>query len=48
MYGYKDVEEFYDRNNPLRDVDDISVPLLFISSEDDISKEAETHTPALI
>lgn len=35
MYGYKDVEEFYDRNFPLRDVDDISVPLLFISSEDD-------------
>jgi abhydrolase domain-containing protein 15 len=35
MYGYKDVEEIYDGNNPLRDVDDISVPLLFISSEDD-------------
>ncbi|CAG2254647.1 ABHD15 [Mytilus edulis] len=35
MYGYSDLEEFWDRNNPLRDVDDISVPLLFISSEDD-------------
>ena len=35
MYGYKDVEEWYDINNPIRDVDEISVPLLFISSEDD-------------
>ena len=35
MYDYTDLDEFWDRNNPLRDVDDISVPLLFISSEDD-------------
>ena len=35
MYGYKEVEELYDINNPIRDVDEISVPLLFISSEDD-------------
>lgn len=35
MQGFNDLDEFWERNNPLRDVDDISVPLLFISSEDD-------------
>lgn len=35
MYGCENPEDFWDRNNPLRDVDDISIPLLFISSLDD-------------
>lgn len=35
MYGYTTIEEFWDRNNPLRDVDDISIPLMFVSSLDD-------------
>ncbi|XP_060570232.1 protein ABHD15-like [Ruditapes philippinarum] len=35
MYGFSNVEEFWERNNPLRDVDEIAVPLLFINSLDD-------------
>lgn len=35
LYGFSDMDEFWDRNNPLRDVDDISVPVLFINSLDD-------------
>ncbi|KAL5016099.1 hypothetical protein ScPMuIL_005688 [Solemya velum] len=35
LYGFSDMEEFWDRNNPLRDVDDISVPVMFINSLDD-------------
>ena len=35
MFGYSDMEDFYERNNPLRDADDISAPLLFINSLDD-------------
>ena len=35
MYGHDNIEEFWEKNNPLRDVDDISIPLLFIASLDD-------------
>lgn len=35
MYGYKSREEFWDKNNPLRDVDDIAIPLLAIQSLND-------------
>ncbi|XP_033747846.1 protein ABHD15-like [Pecten maximus] len=35
MHGYNSIEEFWERNNPLRDVDDISIPLMFVSSLDD-------------
>lgn len=35
MYGFSSVEEFWDKSNPLQDVDEISVPLLFINSLDD-------------
>ncbi|XP_048753818.2 protein ABHD15-like [Ostrea edulis] len=35
MFGSEDMDEFYERNNPLRDVDDISVPLIFVCSLDD-------------
>lgn len=34
-YGYSDMEEFWEKNNPLRDVDDISVPVVAIRSADD-------------
>ncbi|XP_012935130.1 protein ABHD15 [Aplysia californica] len=35
LYGYQDVEQFWEMNNPIRDVDDIEVPLLCINSLDD-------------
>ena len=35
MYGFESMEEFWERNNPIRDVDDISVPVLCINSLDD-------------
>ncbi|XP_050407978.2 protein ABHD15 [Patella vulgata] len=35
LYGYDNMEEYWDRNNPIRDVDDISVPVLCINSLDD-------------
>lgn len=35
MYGFTNIEEFWEKNNPLRDVDEIAVPLLFINSLDD-------------
>lgn len=35
LYNFTNAEEFWDKNNPLRDVDEISVPLLFINSLDD-------------
>lgn len=35
LYGFNNVDEFWDKNNPLRDVDEIAVPLLFINSLDD-------------
>ncbi|ESO84671.1 hypothetical protein LOTGIDRAFT_131783 [Lottia gigantea] len=35
LYGYDNMDEFWDRNNPIRDVDDISVPVLCINSLDD-------------
>lgn len=35
LYGCSNMEEYWDRTNPLRDVDEISVPLMFINSLDD-------------
>lgn len=35
LYNFTSAEEFWDRNHPLRDVDEIAVPLLFINSLDD-------------
>ena len=35
LYGFSNIEEFWDKNHPLRDVDEISVPLMFINSLDD-------------
>lgn len=35
LYGFSNVEEFWEKNNPLRDVDEIAVPLLFVNSLDD-------------
>ncbi|XP_046582987.1 protein ABHD15-like [Haliotis rubra] len=35
IYGYESMDEFWERNNPIRDVDDISVPVLCINSLDD-------------
>ncbi|XP_052797909.1 protein ABHD15-like [Mya arenaria] len=35
LYNFSTVDDFWDRNNPLRDVDEIAVPLLFINSLDD-------------
>ena len=35
LYGFSNIEEFWDKNNPLRDVDEISVPLMFVNSLDD-------------
>ncbi|XP_074640270.1 protein ABHD15-like [Tubulanus polymorphus] len=40
MHKYSSVEEYWENNNPLRDADDISTPLLCINSSDDpISSE---------
>lgn len=33
--GYSSVEDFLEKNNPLRDVDDIAIPLMCINSQDD-------------
>ena len=35
QYGCSNMEDYWDRTNPLRDVDEISVPLMFINSLDD-------------
>lgn len=35
IYGHKSIEEYWERNNPMRDVDDIAVPLMCINSLDD-------------
>ncbi|CAL1534850.1 unnamed protein product [Lymnaea stagnalis] len=35
LYGYSDLEQFWEMNNPIRDVDDIEVPVLCINSLDD-------------
>lgn len=35
FYGYSDMEEFWEMNNPIRDVDDIEVPVLCVNSMDD-------------
>jgi len=35
LYKFSNIEEFWDRYHPLRDVDEIAVPLLFINSLDD-------------
>lgn len=33
--GYSSMEDFIEKNNPLRDVDDIAIPVLCINSQDD-------------
>lgn len=33
--GYTSMEDFIEKNNPLRDVDDIAIPVLCINSQDD-------------
>ncbi|GAB1608265.1 protein ABHD15-like [Argonauta hians] len=35
MHGHKSIDEYWERNNPMRDADDIAVPLLCINSLDD-------------
>ncbi|CAG5135752.1 unnamed protein product [Candidula unifasciata] len=35
FYGYSDMEQFWEMNNPVRDVDDIEVPVLCVNSLDD-------------
>ena len=35
FYGCNNVDDFWERNNPLRDIDEISVPLMFVNSLDD-------------
>lgn len=35
LYGYSDLEQFWEMNNPIRDVDDIEVPVLCLNSLDD-------------
>lgn len=35
LSGMNCVDSFWDRNNPMRDVDDIAVPLMFLNSFDD-------------
>ncbi|XP_029638103.1 protein ABHD15-like [Octopus sinensis] len=35
MYGHKSIDDYWERNNPMRDADDIAVPLLCINSLDD-------------
>lgn len=35
FYGYSNMEQFWEMNNPIRDVDDIEVPVLCINSLDD-------------
>ncbi|KAK0054130.1 abhydrolase domain-containing protein 15 [Biomphalaria pfeifferi] len=35
LYGHANMEEFWDMNDPLRDVDDIEVPFLCVNSLDD-------------
>ncbi|GFR80234.1 abhydrolase domain-containing protein 15 [Elysia marginata] len=35
LYGYKDLNHFWEVNNPIRDVDDIEVPVLCVNSLDD-------------
>lgn len=35
LYGYNSLQEYWEKNNPMRDVDDIAVPVLCINSLDD-------------
>ncbi|KAK3737677.1 hypothetical protein RRG08_066364 [Elysia crispata] len=35
LYGHKDLDQFWEVNNPIRDVDDIEVPVLCVNSMDD-------------
>ncbi|RUS72639.1 hypothetical protein EGW08_019596, partial [Elysia chlorotica] len=35
LYGLSDLDQFWEANNPIRDVDDIEVPVLFVNSLDD-------------
>lgn len=35
LYGYKDMNQYWEKNNPMRDIDDVSTPVLCINSLDD-------------
>ena len=35
MHGFKSMDDYWEGNNPMRDVDDISVPVLCLNSKDD-------------
>ena len=35
LYGYKNAASYWEKNNPMRDVDDIATPVLCINSLDD-------------
>ncbi|CAH1802126.1 unnamed protein product [Owenia fusiformis] len=35
MYGYETMDHYWDKNNPMRDVDDVSIPVMCINSIDD-------------
>ena len=35
LYGYKDMEQYWEKNNPMRDIDDVTTPVLCINSTDD-------------
>ena len=35
LYGYKDMTQYWEKNNPMRDIDDVSTPVLCINSIDD-------------
>ena len=41
LYGYTDVEQLWEVNNPVRDVDDIEVPLLCVNSLDDPTSSSD-------
>ncbi|XP_061197060.1 protein ABHD15-like [Saccostrea echinata] len=42
--GYSSMEDFLEKNNPLRDVDDIAIPVMCINSQDDPVCQQE-HIP---
>ena len=35
MYGFENMEQYWEKNNPNRDLDDVAIPVLCISSMDD-------------
>jgi abhydrolase domain-containing protein 15 len=44
LYGYEDMEQYWERNNPMRDIDEIASPILCINSLDD-PVIPQTHIP---